>query len=168
MPSLDVISINLWQILISLCNLLILFLILKKFLYKPVRRVMQERQSALQRQYSDANEARRMAEANQKAWEEKMLGAKAQADDLLKKASERAEHRCDQMISEAREKADDIVQEAKDQAVIEHKKAQAEIKKEIVDVSAVLMEKMLGREINTEDHHAIINTVISEIGEAND
>ena len=42
MPSLDVISINLWQILISLCNLLILFLILKKFLYKPVRRVMQE------------------------------------------------------------------------------------------------------------------------------
>ena len=48
------------------------------------------------------------------------------------------------------------------------KKAQAEIKKEIVDVSAVLTEKMLGREINTEDHHAIINTVISEIGEAND
>lgn len=75
MPSLDVISINLWQILISLCNLLILFLILKKFLYKPVRRVMQERQSALQRQYSDANEARRMAEANQKAWEEKMYKA---------------------------------------------------------------------------------------------
>ncbi len=33
MQSLDVISVNLWQILISLCNLLILYLILKQFLY---------------------------------------------------------------------------------------------------------------------------------------
>lgn len=168
MPSLDVISINLWQILISLCNLLILFLILKKFLYKPVRRVMQERRSALQRQYSDADEARRMAEANQKVWEEKMRSAKIQADDILKNASELAERRCGQMISEARERADDIIQEAKDQSAMERKKAQAEIKKEIIDVSAVLTEKMLGREINAEDHRAIIDTVISEIGEAND
>ena len=42
------------------------------------------------------------------------------------------------------------------------------LEKEIVDISAVLTEKMLNREINTEDHHDIINTVISEIGETND
>ena len=32
--SLDIISVNIWQILISLINLLILFLMLKKFLFK--------------------------------------------------------------------------------------------------------------------------------------
>ena len=168
MQNLDVISINLWQILISLCNLLILFLILKKFLYKPVRRVIQERQSALQQQYSDANEAQRIADSNRFAWEEKMKGAKTQADVLLKRATECADKHCEQMISDAREKADRIIQDAKTQAVMEHRKAQAEIKKEIVDISAVLTEKMLNREINTEDHHDIINTVISEIGETND
>lgn len=168
MTSLDVISINLWQILISLCNLLILFLILKKFLYKPIRRVMQERQFALQRQYSDADEAKRIAEANQKAWEEKLQDAKGQADDILKKASEHASLRSEQIMSDAKRKADGIISEAKEQAVIEHKKAQTEIQKEIVDISAALTEKMLAREINVEDHHAIINTVISEIGEAND
>lgn len=42
MQSLEVFSLNLWQMLISLCNLIILFLILKKFLYKPVRRALEE------------------------------------------------------------------------------------------------------------------------------
>ena len=42
--SLDIISINLWQILISLANLLIMFLIVKKFLFKPVMNIMNARQ----------------------------------------------------------------------------------------------------------------------------
>ena len=47
MQSLDVISVNIWQILISLCNLVILFLILKKFLFKPVQKVTQTRRAEL-------------------------------------------------------------------------------------------------------------------------
>ena len=46
--SLDVISVNFWQILISLANLTILFLILKKFLYKPVTKVLTDRQNAVE------------------------------------------------------------------------------------------------------------------------
>ena len=43
--SLDVIYINIWAIVISLVNLLILFLLLKKFLFKPVTRIMAERRA---------------------------------------------------------------------------------------------------------------------------
>ena len=38
--SLDIISVNIWQILISLINLLLLFLIIKKFLFKPVQNML--------------------------------------------------------------------------------------------------------------------------------
>ena len=158
MQSLDVISINLWQILISLCNLLLLFLIIKKFLYKPVKRVLKERQLAL---------AEKQAEKSRVSWEEKLQGAQAEADMLLKKEIERAERHSSQMISEAREKADIIVHEAETQAALEYKKAQADIRKEIVDVSTLLAEKMLHREIHQEDHRDIIDSVISEIGEDN-
>ena len=37
MQNLDVISVNIWAIIASLCNLLILTLIVKKFLFKPVK-----------------------------------------------------------------------------------------------------------------------------------
>ena len=43
-----------------------------------------------------------------------------------------------------------------------------EIKKEIVDVSTVLTEKMLHREINADDHRTIIDSVIAEMGENDD
>ena len=167
MQPLDVISINLWQILISLCNLLLLFLIIKKFLYKPVKRILQERQSALEEQYASAEEAKKQAEESRVSWEEKLQGAQAEADTLLQKETERARRRSSQIVSEAREKADAIVREAETQAALEHKKVQADIKKEIVDVSALFAEKMLRREIQQEDHRDIIDSVISEIGEDN-
>lgn len=44
---LQVVSVNIWQILISLANLLLLFLILKKFLYKPVKKVLDARKAAI-------------------------------------------------------------------------------------------------------------------------
>ena len=62
MQNLEIISVNLWQILISLCNLLIMFLLLKKFLYQPVKKAMAERQAAVDRQYAEADEAKRAAD----------------------------------------------------------------------------------------------------------
>lgn len=168
MQSLDVISINLLLILISLCNLLILFLILKKFLYKPVRRVISERNKELENSYSKAEEAKKQADLYRSEWETKMQEASEQADAIQKSAAERANLRYEQILSDAKEKAGSIVKDAQIQAESEYKNAMAEIKKEIVDVSAVLAEKMLDREINTEDHHAIIDSVIADIGDAND
>ena len=55
MQSLDIISVNLWQILISLANLLIIFTILKRFLFKPVQKVVADRQAQVESINSDKN-----------------------------------------------------------------------------------------------------------------
>ena len=47
MQTLEVISVNVWQIIISLCNLLILFLIIKKFLFQPVQKMLDKRKASL-------------------------------------------------------------------------------------------------------------------------
>ena len=80
MQTLDIISVNLWSILVSLCNLLLLFLILKKFLYKPVKKLIADREEQLNAQLKAAAEAEASAKANQAAWEEKRETAAAEAD----------------------------------------------------------------------------------------
>jgi len=75
MQSLDVISINFWNILISLLNLVILFLILKKFLFKPVKNMLASRQQEVDNMYNLAQTANEEANANKKNWEEKMKDA---------------------------------------------------------------------------------------------
>ncbi len=165
MQSLDVISINLWNILISLCNLLILFAILKKLLYQPVNRVLQERAQALQEQYNAAAVAQQNAENNEKAWQKKMQTAEEEADRLLKKADERSKQHCEQLLTEAGQKANAMIEDAREQAVAEHLKAQAEIKQEVIELSATLTETLLKRSFNMDDHRAAIESAIAEIGE---
>lgn len=168
MQSLDVISVNLWQIIISLANLVILFLILKKFLFKPVKKVLAERQKALDERYDEAEKAVAQAEESRNSWEEKMQSAKAEADSIIKTASDDAKYRSDRIVAEARDKADGIVRQAQTEAALEMRKADESIKREIVDVSAALTEKILGREINTQDHRSMIDSFIDEIGDNDD
>ena len=168
MQTLDVISVNLWQILASLGNLCLLFWIIKKFLYKPVKNILAKRQSELDEQYATAAEAEAEAKASRTAWEEKLAGANAEADAILKKATETAAYRGEQIVAGAKEQADSIIRIAKTEAELEVKKAAEGVKREIVDLSGALTEKMLEREIKTEDHRALIDAFIEDIGDGND
>lgn len=165
MQTLDIISVNIWQIVISLCNLVLIFLMLKKFMYKPVTKMLNKRQATLDEQYGKAAEAEKQANDMKNEWEAHMASAKSEADAVLKSATESAERRSQAILDETRTKAEGILRRAETDAELERKKAEAGIKKEIVEVSTALSEKMLGREIQTEDHRALIDSFISEIGE---
>lgn len=167
MQTLDVISVNIWQIVISLLNLLILFVILKKFLFAPVNNMLQKRREQIDFQYEIASKAEQDALKSRNEWEAKLSNAQGEADELIKDAAEKASKRSDKIIAEARDKADGIVRRAKNDAELEIKKAQDGIKREIVDVSAAIAAKMLGREINEQDHQSLIDEFIEEIGDEN-
>ena len=165
MQTLDVISVNIWLILISLANLFLLYLILKKFLYKPVKNVLDKRQSELDSQYAAAESAELQANENRRAWEEKLSSANEEADGIIKEATDRAKRRADMIVSEADEKALALTRRTEEQLRLEREKAESEIKQEIVDVSVALAEKMLKRKLSEADHRDMINEFINEIGE---
>lgn len=168
MQNLDVISVNLWQILISLANLVLLFLIVKRFLFKPVKRILAERRREIEGQYDAATQAQTEADNNRREWEATMSTARLQADGILQTATEQAKFRGDAMVDEARQKADSIIRMAQTEAELERKKAELDIKREIVELSGALTEKMLAREINTDDHQALIDSFLDELGDGNE
>ena len=168
MQTLDVISVNIWQILISLINLVLLFFIIKKFLFKPVKNILAKRQEEIDSRYDAANKSKAEAEQSRVAYEEKLSGAKSEADVILQKATDNAKLRGDKIVAEAQQIADGIIKRAETEAELERKKAIDGIKQEIVSVSGALAEKMIEREINTDDHRALIDSFIEGIGEEND
>ena len=168
MQTLDIISVNVWQILISLVNLLLLFLIIKKFLFKPVMTVLEKRKQEIDGQYAEANAAVDEANLSKKQWEEKLAAAEDEAEAIIQTAAENAKYRGDKLIEDAQKRAESIVRVAESEAELERKKATDSIKQEIVEVSGALAEKLLERELNREDHKAIIESFIEEIGDGND
>ena len=168
MQTLDVISVNIWQILISLTNLTLLFLGIKHFLFKPVKNVLDQRQKELDDQYAAAADAEQKANENRLAWEDKLSTANAEADAILQSATDNAKYRGEKIVAAAKERAEGIVRTAKSEAELERQKATDGIKREIVEVSGALAEKMLGREINADDHRVLIDSFLEEIGDGND
>ena len=165
MQSLGVISVNIWQILISLLNLLILFLLFKKYLFKPVNKMLEKRQSEIDAKYNEADEAKKIAIQDKALWDEKMALLKQESDEIIKKAHSSAQRQSESIITKAKDTADSIVRQAENQAQLEVKKAEDGIKKEIVEVSNALANKILEREINSDDHKNLIDSFIEKIGD---
>lgn len=166
MQSLEVISVNIWDILISLLNLLLIFIIFKRFLYKPVRSFLDKRKAAVDAEYSEAQAAKDAALSDKSTYENKLKNAQDEADEMIKSAASTAERRSAKILDDAKIKADGIVRQAQSEAELEKKKAADDIKREIADVSALLTEKMLEREINENDHREFIDSFIEGIGES--
>ena len=164
MQTLDIISLNLWQTLASLLNLVLLFWVIKKFLYQPVRKMLDARQAKIEGDYDAARLAKERALEEERLYAEKLAGAKDEAQRVIHAAVETASRREAEILDEAKQKAEGIVRQAETDALLERKKSEEEIKREIVEVSSLLTEKLLERELNAEDHEALIDSFLNDLG----
>ncbi len=163
--NMEVISVNLWQMLASLANLLILFLIFKKFLFKPVQNVLDKRRAAIESDYAAADAAKAAALASQAEYEEKLSHAEHEASELRKNASDEAKRHAQRIVAEARENANGIVRAAEAQIELDKRRAEADMKREIAEVSTMIAEKLIEREVDNKDHEALIDSFIDSIGD---
>ena len=97
--NLDVISVNIWGILISLANLVIMYFIVKKFLFRPVQKVMADRGAEVGRVYSDADRALAEAEKSRDEYEAKLAASDEEAGNIIRAAKERANAESRDIIS---------------------------------------------------------------------
>jgi F-type H+-transporting ATPase subunit b len=143
--------------------LVILFLIVKKFLCKPITKALDARKKELDDKYTEAEENRTSAIAEKNEWEEKLATADDQSKIIIDEAVVKANKMGDEIIDEAKVKADNIINKAKNDAKYEMIKAESDVKKEIVEMGSLLSEKILGREIKEEDHRSLIDNFIDEM-----
>lgn len=168
MQSLEIISVNLWQILISLLNLLILFLIIKHFLFKPVKKMLAAREEEILKGYRNAEAAEKEALKSEKEWKERLETAEDEAEKIRTEAENDAARNRERIISDAKSEADGIVSRAHGAAELEKRKTREDMKKELAGVSALMAEKLLKREISEKDHEDIFEAFLKDLGDDND
>ena len=163
--TLDIISVNIWQILLSLVNLLIIFRIMKKFLFKPVQKIMAARQEQVDRIYSDANQSRDQADLMKREYEQKLENAREEADGLVKNAVQTAQRRSDQLLAEANAQASRTRQKAEEEIEQQKKKMLQDVRGEISDLAVDIASKVMEREINASDYDGFVDDFIRNVGE---
>ena len=157
------IGFNPWTALFTLLNMVLTFLILKKFLFKPVNKMIDDRQKEIDELYASANAARKDAETMRDDYTRKLSEAKETSAQIVAEATQEANRRSDEIIRQARQDADALRQKAGTDIALEKKKALNEVKNEIGGMSVDIAEKVVGREIREEDHRALIDSFIENL-----
>lgn len=166
MKYLDFFTIDVWTVIFTWVNMFILYKVVKKLLFKPVMKVLDDRENEVKKIYQEANEANEQAASLEKEYSAKMAQARDEAGEIVKQATLNAQKREKDIIDSAHEQAAAITKKAETEIAQERKKAYQEIKDEISDISVEIAGKMVQREIKAEDHEALIKQFIENVGEA--
>lgn len=151
---------------VQICNLFLQIFILKTLLLNPVRKVLADRQAKADADIAAAKQASADAAAIKAEYEQNMAEAKAQANEIVANAQKTAAARTEEMLNEARTTAAQIKQKAEADAAQEKKKAVNELKDEIGGIAMQIASKVVEREISEQDHAALIDEFIRNVGDA--
>ena len=162
----EFISITPWTIIFQICNLLILFALIKKFLFKRVMAVLDKRQQEIDGIYDAADKAKDDADQMKDDYTRRMGNAREEADQLVRAAVDNAQRRGDAIVQEARDEATHMKQKAESDIEQERRKAYSELVGEISGMAVDIAGRMVEREINADDHRELVEEFIKSAGEA--
>jgi len=146
-------------------NTFVLFLILKKLLFEPVTAFMAEREKEIAEEIENAEEKNLEAEKLKEKYSSKIKDIENEGKQIIKEAKEIADEKASEIVSNAREEEKEI--RLKNQAELEREKAKAvnELKDEISNLTIQAASKVIGKNLKKEDHIALIDQFIDEVGD---
>lgn len=142
-------------------NIGILFFVLWKILYKPVKKFLDEREARFQRREEDV-ERREHDTQEDKAKYEALLGhVQEESDVVLRDARANANRKAEDILSEAEKQAGEFIRQARKQIADEQRLARAEMREQIVDLAVDMASRILEREVSADDHKRIVDRFLS-------
>ena len=138
--------------IITILNIVILTLILRLILFKPVTKFMAERAKRVQDSIDQSERDKAEAKAMLSRYEDKLKSARAEADDIIRNAKEKAQEEAARITGEGRAAAETTMQNARKQIDAERDAAMESFKKEAAVLVTAASGRLLAREIKDDDN----------------
>ena len=158
------VGINPFTMIFAWINLLILYIFLKKLLFKPIKNMIDSRQKEIDDMYSTANEAKESAEAMRIEYEEKLEKANEKSEEILKNAVRKAQLREEEILREADAKAQAVLERAEAEIELEKRRAINEVKDEVSEMAIGIAAAVIERDITPDEHSDMIDEFIKNMG----
>ncbi|MDP9751701.1 F0F1 ATP synthase subunit B [Thermoanaerobacter pentosaceus] len=154
---------NIWTFIFTIINILVLYYILKRLLFKPVTQFLEDRENKIKSSLEEAEKEKQEAYNLKAKYEEILQNADNEKKAIIERAQKFAEERANKIIDDANKEAKAIIERAKEEASLEKVKAMHDLREElsqlVIDAASRVLEKKIP--INDED---IIEEVIEEAG----
>ncbi len=161
----ELVNFDYWTTVAQLLNFGLQLLLFKRFLFEPVKKILEKRQNEVNTVYADAEQANIAAQEAKRSYETHLATARQEAEDITSKAVASAKLQSDQILSAAKEESDKLRAKASADIELERQRAMSEAKGEISKMAVEIASKLVEKEIDENTHSALIDRFIDEIGE---
>ena len=151
-----------WSIFEAVANVLILFVLLRIFLFKPLNKIRDERTRTVQDNLDSAEKAKTEAEELRQQYEDSISEAKEKANQIIMKAHEDAESERSAIIRKSQEEAEKIVADADRTIENERKRVLRQAQSEIADLAIEAASKIIGENVDDEKNRRLVDKFLSE------
>ncbi|MDD3338288.1 MAG: F0F1 ATP synthase subunit B [Lachnospiraceae bacterium] len=157
-----------WNLLFNIINLIVLYLLLKKFLVKPVVAVMEKRKALINEGLENAKQTQEQAESLKGQYAKALEGAKGESEEIVNKAKTYAKTESDRIIDEAQQQAGKMLETAKKNIETEKKQAMAGMRSEIADLAMQAATGVVGANADVIANEQIYDRFLEEGGTGHD
>lgn len=154
-----------WTLLMQWGNLLILFLLMKKYLFGPINKMFETRKNEVETNLNEAQEANENAKKLQSEYNEQLRTARMQADEIVQKASKVASDKGEDIVKQAQEQANKIVSKAQADIEVQKKQAMEDVRGEISDIAVALASKIIKEDMDKKDNDKLIDDFLENAGD---
>lgn len=156
------IGINLPLLIAFVINFAILFTLLSVFLYKPVLKILDERQARIKESMEQAENMRQQAARSEEEIKAHLENARKEGQAIIAQATQIGERLKQEARESARQETESLINKARLETQRERDKALAELRKEFADIAILAAEKVIGETLDKEKHRKVIDEVLKE------
>ncbi len=162
---LEALNFNVWTFLLNTLNLLVVIGVLYILAYKPVTKILLEREAQIEGAIEDAAKSQKEAKELLAKYDAQIKDAKDEAQQIIAKATKIGDEMGEEIIIKAKEEANKALARAKAEIEGEKQKALAEIKSEISALVVLAAGQVIEKELSVSEHERLIQNFLTKAGE---
>lgn len=156
---------NLSTVIWTVVNVIVLYLLLKKFLFKPVMTMIESRQQEIEHNIAAAEDQRIKAEAMLEEYDDKLKNAQHEASQLVAQAKMRAEHEYQAVMKRAQLDTKRLTEETERQIENERQTMLAGVRKEVATLALMAAARVSAHGRSSDEDDALLESFLSEAGD---
>lgn len=156
------------SLVFTIINLIVLYLLMKKFLFGPVIRVMEQRKNMIDEQFASARESEQKALEMKSQYEHALKSAKEESFRIVDQAKSEANVRAERIVQDANMQAGQLIARAKEDIRTEQDAAMKEIEGKVAELAMDAAAKIMAEGNGSQKDLSLYDQFLEKAGDPND
>ena len=153
------------NLLWTVINLVVFFILMKVFIFKPIKKTLDKRKAMIDQQFSNADAAQKQADELKAQYQGQLSGVEDEKKQILNDARANAKAEYNKIIDRAQADADKIKSDAEKASDFECEKARSAVNEQIAALAMETAEKVIGKNVSAETDSELYNKFLNESSE---